>query len=158
MKYKTPRYNEQITKLCKGCGRRIPNYTKICPHCFRKQKDAKQIILKVITIYLFICLLASVFIVIDSGEDNSLGACIFLLVIVTIISKKVAKKEKKDIYVDKTAPKYNVPNYTMNYTQSNSKPVEKKVQTRVVMCEACGAPNTLSTDVGECEYCGMPIS
>lgn len=30
-------------------------------------------------------------------------------------------------------------------------------QTRVVACHCCGANNTISGDVGECEYCGSPL-
>ena len=31
------------------------------------------------------------------------------------------------------------------------------VQTRVVVCPCCGANNTVSGAVGECEYCGSPL-
>ena len=30
-------------------------------------------------------------------------------------------------------------------------------QTRVVACPCCGANNTISGDIGECEYCGSPL-
>ena len=30
-------------------------------------------------------------------------------------------------------------------------------QTRVVSCPCCGANNTISGDIGECEYCGSPL-
>ena len=38
---------------------------------------------------------------------------------------------------------------------SNAAPAA--VQTRVIACPCCGANNTVSGDIGECEYCGTPL-
>lgn len=45
----------------------------------------------------------------------------------------------------------------MNTTQPTVGAAPAAVQTRVIACPCCGANNTVSGDLGECEYCGTPL-
>ena len=49
-----------------------------------------------------------------------------------------------------------VPN--MAYANPNPNVKAAPVQTRVVACPCCGANNTIVGKLGECEYCGSPLS
>lgn len=55
-------------------------------------------------------------------------------------------------------PSYSEPNYVANTTINVVEKEEEVVQPRTVICEGCGAPNTLVTETGVCEYCGTPIN
>lgn len=45
----------------------------------------------------------------------------------------------------------------VNVAQPTGGAAPAAVQTRVIACPCCGANNTVSGDIGECEYCGTPL-
>ncbi len=45
----------------------------------------------------------------------------------------------------------------VNVAQSTGGVAHETMQTRVITCHCCGANNTVSGNVGECEYCGTPL-
>ena len=64
--------------------------------------------------------------------------------------RKVVLPQKKQANAPKKAPA------AATYVEV---PVqEKQAQPRVITCSCCGANNTIIGDVGECEYCGSPLS
>ncbi len=44
-----------------------------------------------------------------------------------------------------------------NVTVNAAAPNSASMQTRVIACPCCGANNTISGAIGECEYCGTPL-
>ena len=47
---------------------------------------------------------------------------------------------------------------TSNMNADTTTSTSANVQTRVVACPCCGANNTVSGNLGECEYCGSPLN
>ena len=75
------------------------------------------------------------------------------------VQKMIDKGFLKNAYINEntreivlaSAP---TPNVNADATTSTS----TNVQTRVVACPCCGANNTVSGNLGECEYCGSPLN
>ena len=44
-----------------------------------------------------------------------------------------------------------------NVSAKQEAPARTTTQTRVVACPCCGANNTVSGNLGECDYCGSPL-
>lgn len=74
------------------------------------------------------------------------------------IQKMINKGYLKNAYISEGTREVVLPesNANTNYDASQNV-VSASVTTRVVTCPCCGANNTVSGDIGECEYCGSPL-
>lgn len=66
MLYQKSRFNNQMYKTCKQCGRQMPRHAKVCPNCCKKQTNVFGIIMKIFGVY---CLIMLMIIAIDSYDD-----------------------------------------------------------------------------------------
>lgn len=77
------------------------------------------------------------------------------------IQSMIDKGYLKNAYINETTHEIVLPvekqveTVPVSDTVSNSARVEPVVQ--VVTCPCCGANNTITGDIGECEYCGSPL-
>lgn len=75
------------------------------------------------------------------------------------VQKMINKGYLKDAYINETTGEIVLPNRTVPTTEANNGTnVKTAPRTRVVTCNCCGAQNTISSAVGECEYCGSPLN
>lgn len=75
------------------------------------------------------------------------------------IEKLINKGYLKDAYINESTGEVILPNRveaTANVNNDINR--ETTIQTRVVTCKCCGAQNTISSTIGECEYCGSPLN
>lgn len=77
------------------------------------------------------------------------------------VKKLIDKGFLKNAYIDEGMREVVLPSATpaapQNVTSAttvNAAPA----QTKIVACPCCGANNTITGDVGECEYCGSPLN
>ena len=75
------------------------------------------------------------------------------------VQKIIDKGFLKNAYINENTREIvlasaSTPNMNADTTTSTS----ANVQTRVVACPCCGANNTVSGNLGECEYCGSPLN
>lgn len=80
------------------------------------------------------------------------------------INKMIEKGYLKNAYIDEGIREIVLSNSApavqsnINNVAANTAPVyTESVQTRIVACPCCGANNTVSGALGECEYCGSPL-
>lgn len=76
------------------------------------------------------------------------------------IQKMIDKGFLKNAYINEGTREIvmTVNNNTNNtFFQAQSNVATVQVEVRVVACPCCGANNTVSGAVGECEYCGTPL-
>lgn len=68
----------------------------------------------------------------------------------------IAKGYLKNAYINDGAREIILPDRS-TVSNSSSGSVTAAQTTRIVTCPCCGANNTISGDLGECEYCGSPV-
>ena len=78
------------------------------------------------------------------------------------VQKMIDKGFLKNAYINENTREVVLPsvvptNANANVDQFSSGAAPATVQTRVVACPCCGANNTISGALGECEYCGTPL-
>ncbi len=78
------------------------------------------------------------------------------------VQKMIDKGFLKNAYINENTREVVLPSATptnanANVGQFTSGAASATVQTRVVACPCCGANNTISGALGECEYCGTPL-
>ena len=78
------------------------------------------------------------------------------------VQKMIDKGFLKNAYINENTREVVLPsvvptNANANVDQFTSGAAPATVQTRVVACPCCGANNTISGALGECEYCGTPL-
>ena len=76
------------------------------------------------------------------------------------VQKMIDKGFLKNAYINENTREVVIPSATSsnaNASQPVSNATPTAVQTRIVACPCCGANNTVSGDLGECEYCGTPL-
>ena len=81
-------------------------------------------------------------------------------VVRTDVQKMIDKGFLKNAYINEGTREIvmTVNNNTDNtFFQAQSNVAAAEVEVRVVACPCCGANNTVSGAVGECEYCGTPL-
>lgn len=79
-----------------------------------------------------------------------------------IANKDLQKMIKKgffmDAYINQAEREIILPQVQKNFTRNESQSANN-VQYQVITCQSCGANNRIAVGiVGECEYCGSPIS
>lgn len=75
------------------------------------------------------------------------------------IEKMINKGYLKDAYINESTGEVVLPNRVAATVElNNDMKRQTAIQARVVTCKCCGAQNTISSTVGECEYCGSPLS
>lgn len=75
------------------------------------------------------------------------------------IEKMINKGYLKGAYINELTGEIVLPNREeASNVVNNSAKGKTTIQTRVITCKCCGAQNTISSAVGECEYCGSPLS
>ena len=75
------------------------------------------------------------------------------------VQKMIDKGFLKNAYINENTREIVLASATtpnVNTTETTS--TATNVQTRVVACPCCGANNTVSGNLGECEYCGSPLN
>ena len=76
------------------------------------------------------------------------------------VQKMIDKGFLKNAYINENTREVVLPSAApanVNVTQPTGGAAPATVQTRVIACPCCGANNTISGDIGECEYCGTPL-
>ena len=76
------------------------------------------------------------------------------------VQKMIDKGFLKNAYINENTREVVLPSAApanMNVAQPTGGVAPAAVQTRVIACPCCGANNTISGDIGECEYCGTPL-
>ena len=76
------------------------------------------------------------------------------------VQKMIDKGFLKNAYINENTREVVLPSAAptnANAGQPISNAAPAAVQTRVIACPCCGANNTVSGDLGECEYCGTPL-
>lgn len=78
------------------------------------------------------------------------------------VQKMIDKGFLKNAYINENTREVVLPSATptnanANVGQFTSGTAPATAQTRVVACPCCGANNTISGALGECEYCGTPL-
>ena len=66
----------------------------------------------------------------------------------------------KNAYINESTREVVLPSSILtatNASQSGANMSATEIQTRVVACPCCGANNTVSGTLGECEYGGAPL-
>ena len=76
------------------------------------------------------------------------------------VQKMIDKGFLKNAYINENTREVVLASATssnVNVAQPTGGAAPAAVQTRVIACPCCGANNTISGDIGECEYCGTPL-
>ena len=76
------------------------------------------------------------------------------------VQKMIDKGFLKNAYINENTREVVLPSAVptnANVAQPTGGAAPAAVQTRVIACPCCGANNTISGDIGECEYCGTPL-
>ena len=76
------------------------------------------------------------------------------------VQKMIDKGFLKNAYINENTREVVLPSAApanTNVGQPTNTGAPTAVQTRVVACPCCGANNTVSGTLGECEYCGTPL-
>ena len=76
------------------------------------------------------------------------------------VQKMIDKGYLKNAYINESTREVVLPSAAPtnnNVGQPTTGSAPTAVQTRVVACPCCGANNTVSGTLGECEYCGSPL-
>ena len=73
------------------------------------------------------------------------------------IQKFLNKGYLKNAYINEGTREVVIPNSNIGETDVTSVNTATNVTTKIVACSCCGANNTISGDIGECEYCGSPL-
>ena len=76
------------------------------------------------------------------------------------VQKMIDKGFLKNAYINENTREVVLPSAApanTNVGQPTNTGTPTAVQTRVVACPCCGANNTVSGTLGECEYCGTPL-
>lgn len=74
------------------------------------------------------------------------------------IQKLISKGYLKNAYINEGLREVVLPNNeTQVQNQGNTISKANNIGTRVIVCSCCGANNTVSGPIGECEYCGTPL-
>ena len=73
------------------------------------------------------------------------------------IQKLLNKGYLKNAYINEGTREVVIPNSNIGETDVTSVNTATNVTTKIVACSCCGANNTISGDIGECEYCGSPL-
>ena len=76
------------------------------------------------------------------------------------VQKMIDKGFLKNAYINENTREVVLPSAApanVNVAQTTGGVAPAAVQTRVIACPCCGANNTISGDIGECEYCGTPL-
>ena len=76
------------------------------------------------------------------------------------VQKMIDKGFLKNAYINENTREVvlaSVASSNVNVAQPTGGAAPAAVQTRVIACPCCGANNTVSGDIGECEYCGTPL-
>ena len=76
------------------------------------------------------------------------------------VQKMIDKGFLKNAYINENTREVVLPSAApanVNVAQPTGGAAPATVQTRVIACPCCGANNTISGDIGECEYCGTPL-
>lgn len=76
------------------------------------------------------------------------------------VQKMIDKGFLKNAYINENTREVVLPSVApanTNVGQPTNTGTPTAVQTRVVACPCCGANNTVSGTLGECEYCGTPL-
>ena len=76
------------------------------------------------------------------------------------VQKMIDKGFLKNAYINENTREVVLPSASpanANVAQPTAEAAPVAVQTRVIACPCCGANNTVSGDIGECEYCGSPL-
>lgn len=76
------------------------------------------------------------------------------------VQKMIDKGFLKNAYINENTREVVLPSAApanVNVALSTGGAAPAAVQTRVIACPCCGANNTVSGDIGECEYCGTPL-
>lgn len=76
------------------------------------------------------------------------------------VQKMIDKGFLKNAYINENTREVVLPSAAptnANAGQPINNAAPAAVQTRVIACPCCGANNTVSGDIGECEYCGTPL-
>ena len=76
------------------------------------------------------------------------------------VQKMIDKGFLKNAYINENTREVVLPSAApanVNVAQPTGGVAPAAVQTRVIACPCCGANNTVSGYIGECEYCGTPL-
>ena len=76
------------------------------------------------------------------------------------VQKMIDKGFLKNAYINENTREVvlaSAASSNVNVAQPTGGAAPAAVQTRVIACPCCGANNTVSGDIGECEYCGTPL-
>lgn len=75
------------------------------------------------------------------------------------IQKMIDKGYLKNAYINESTREIVLTGTSTNTESSvaSAGNATASTQTRVIACPCCGANNTISGDIGECEYCGTPL-
>ena len=76
------------------------------------------------------------------------------------VQKMIDKGFLKNAYINENTREVvlaSAASSNVNVAQPTGGAAPAAVQTRVIACPCCGANNTVSGDIGECEYCGAPL-
>ena len=76
------------------------------------------------------------------------------------VQKMIDKGFLKNAYINENTREVvlaSAASSNVNVAQPTGGAAPTAVQTRVIACPCCGANNTVSGDLGECEYCGTPL-
>ena len=76
------------------------------------------------------------------------------------VQKMIDKGFLKNAYINENTREVVLPSAAaanVNVAQPTGGTAPTAAQTRVIACPCCGANNTISGDIGECEYCGTPL-
>ena len=76
------------------------------------------------------------------------------------VQKMIDKGFLKNAYINENTREVvlaSAASSNVNVAQPTGGAAPAAVQTRVIACPCCGANNTISGDIGECEYCGTPL-
>ena len=76
------------------------------------------------------------------------------------VQKMIDKGFLKNAYINENTREVVLPSAApanVNMAQPTGGAAPAAVQTRVIACPCCGANNTVSGYIGECEYCGTPL-
>ena len=77
------------------------------------------------------------------------------------VQKMIDKGFLKNAYINENTREVVLPSTApanVNMAQPTGGAAPAAVQTRVIACPCCGANNTVSGALGECEYCGTPLN
>ena len=76
------------------------------------------------------------------------------------VQKMINKGFLKNAYINESTREVVLPKASAASTEASAPSASgatAATQTRVIACPCCGANNTVTGDIGECEYCGSPL-